>query len=168
MAKKLSKLTILGVLAGAVAGTCYYYYQNKSRKSEPVPDDLDDFDDFEDEEDNDELEDEDISSAAKARSHKPIDFDLDSAKEKIGGKVIETLDKTKEKLEQINVSEKIDKAKEFIGDKISPSSDSNPEYTEMDITSGQNTDEAAVKDEAVADEEVKNEDVKEEVKEENV
>jgi hypothetical protein len=138
MAKKLGKLAFLGVIAGAAAGT-YYYFQNKNKKSEEVSDDLDDLDDF-----DDDLEDEDFSSDTKedttaSKSHSYIPIDLDNAKEKLGGKVIETLDKTKEKLEQLNVSEKIDKAKEFIGEKIS-ASDSAPEYTEMDITSGQTAD----------------------------
>jgi hypothetical protein len=160
MAKKIGKLAFLSVLAGAAAGTCYYYYQNKSKKSEEVSDDLDEFDDF----DDDDLEEEEFSSESKARSRKPIDFDLDSAKEKIGGKVIETLDKTKEKLEQINVSEKIDKAKEFIGDKISPS-ETEPEYTEVDITSGSNekeeTTEANEKEETKKPDDDKKDDITE-------
>jgi hypothetical protein len=145
MAKKLGKLAFLGVIAGAAAGT-YYYFQNKNKKSEEAFDDLDDLDDF-----DDDLEDEDFSSEPKegntaSKSHSHVSIDLDNAKEKIGGKVIETLDKTKEKLEQLNVSEKIDKAKEFIGDKIS-SPDSAPEYTEMDITSAQTADNAAKSEE---------------------
>jgi hypothetical protein len=146
MAKKLGKLAFLGVVAGAAAGT-FYYFQNKNKKSDEAVEDLDDLDDF-----DDDLEDEDFSSEPKedataSKSHSHIPIDLDNAKEKIGGKVIETLDKTKEKLEQFNVSEKIDKAKEFIGDKIS-ASDQAPEYTEMDITSGQSADNATASDEA--------------------
>jgi hypothetical protein len=131
MAKKLGKLAFLGVLAGAAAGTCYYYYQNKSKKSDAVSDESEDLDDF-----DDDFEDEDFSSEPKA--HSRITIDLDNAKDKIGGKVIETLDKTKDKL---------DKAKEFIGDKISPSA-SEPEYTEMDITSGQAEENEAESEEA--------------------
>jgi hypothetical protein len=154
MAKKLGKLAFLGVIAGAAAGT-YYYFQNKNQKSEEVSDDLDDLDDF-----DDDLEDEDFSSetkedAASSKSHSYIPIDLDNAKEKIGGKVIETLDKTKEKLEQLNVSEKIDKAKEFIGEKIS-ASDTAPEYTEMDITSGQTTDSDTASTEATGTSEAEN------------
>jgi hypothetical protein len=154
MAKKLGKLAFLGVLAGATAGACYYYYQNKGKKSEDVSNDSEDLDDF-----DDDFEDEDFSSEPKA--HSRITIDLDNAKDKIGGKVIETLDKTKDKL---------DKAKEFIGDKISPSA-SDPEYTEMDITSGQASDEEGATSEAGAEaeseqsaaysEEEKNDDVSE-------
>jgi hypothetical protein len=135
MAKKFGKLAFLGVIAGAAAGT-YYYFQNKDKKPKEAADDFDDFDDF-----DDDLEDEDFSSENSGdetpKPHSYVSIDLDGAKEKIGEKVIETLDKTKEKIERFNVSEKIDKAKEFIGEKISAQDGTEPTYTQMDMTSGQ-------------------------------
>ena len=119
MAKKLGKLALFGALAGAAAAGTYYYLQ---KKHSVVAEDLDD--DFFDDSAN--------NSTTKVRPHIPID--LDNAKEKIGEKVIETLDKTKEKLEQLNVPEKIDKAKEIISDKISPAVSAEPQYTEMDMS----------------------------------
>jgi len=70
------------------------------------------------------------STGSKNRPYVPID--IDNAKEIIGEKVIETLDKTKEKLEHFNVSEKIDKAKEIIGEMTSANAE--PVYTEMDMS----------------------------------
>ena len=81
---------------------------------------FDDFDDF-----DEDLEDEDFSSdsvnSTGSKNRPYVSIDIDNAKEIIGEKVIETLDKTKEKLEHFNVSEKIDKAKEIIGEMTSPS-----------------------------------------------
>jgi hypothetical protein len=134
MAKKFGKLAVFGFLTGVAVGA-YYYFQTKNKNSEEAFDDLDDFDDDLD----DDLDDEDFSSEAKPHSRTTLD--IDNAKEKIGEKVIETLDKTKEKLEQLNVPDKIDKAKEFIGERLSSSSDTvNAEYTEMDIKSSQEAD----------------------------
>lgn len=129
MAKKLGKLALFGALAGAAAAGTYYYLQKKNAAPAEDFDDLDDFDDFDEDLDDDFFDD---STAGKAHPHIPID--LDNAKEKIGEKVIETLDKTKEKLEQLNVPEKIDRAKELISDRISPAAPVETEYTEMDMS----------------------------------
>lgn len=131
MAKKFSKLVLFSALAGAAAAGTYYYLRNKANAPEEDLDDSDDFDDF-----DEDLDDEDFSSdsanttGSKSRSHMPID--IDNAKEIIGEKVIETLDKTKEKLEHFNVSEKIDKAKEIIGEMTSPTVE--PVYTQVDMS----------------------------------
>lgn len=129
MAKKLGKLALFGALAGAAAAGTYYYLQKKNSAPANELDDFDDFDDFDEDLDDDFFDD---STNNKVHPHIPID--LDNAKEIIGGKVIETLDKTKEKLEQLNVPEKIDKAKEIISDRISPSAPVQTEYTEMDMS----------------------------------
>ena len=124
MAKKFSKLVLFSALAGAAAAGTYYYLRNKANAPE---DDIDDFDDFE----------EDFSadspSATGSKNHPHVPIDIDNAKEIIGEKVIETLDKTKEKLEHFNVSEKIDKAKEIIGEMTSPAVE--PVYTQVDMSS---------------------------------
>ena len=57
----------------------------------------------------------------KNRSY--VSLDLDNAKEIIGEKVIETIDKTKEKIENFNVSEKLDKAKEIIEEMTQPAAE---------------------------------------------
>lgn len=111
MAKKFSKLVMLSALAGAAAAGTYYYLQKKNYIPEQDADDIDDFDDFDDDLDDD-FEDTSIHANTKNRSY--VSLDLDSAKEIIGEKAIETLDKAKEKIEHFNVSEKIDKAKEII------------------------------------------------------
>lgn len=135
MAKKLGRLALFGALAGAAAAGTYYYLQKKNTAPADEFDDYDDFDDFDEDLDDDFLdESENNTGAATGRPHAHIPIDLDNAKERIGEKVIETLDKTKEKLEQLNVSEKIDKAKELISDKISPSVPAETEYTEMDMS----------------------------------
>ena len=91
------------------------------------------------------LEDEDFSadspSAAGSKNHPYVPIDIDNAKEIIGGKVIETLDKTKEKLEHFNVSEKIDKAKEIIGEMTAPAVE--PVYTQVDMSAAPAQDEIA-------------------------
>ena len=131
MAKRFSKLVLFSALAGAAAAGTYYYLRKKPNVPEEDLDDFDDFDDF-----DEDLDDEDFSSdsanttGSKTRSHMPID--IDNAKEIIGEKVIETLDKTKEKIEHFNVSEKIDKAKEIIGEMTSPAAE--PVYTQVDMS----------------------------------
>lgn len=65
-------------------------------------------------------------------------IDIDNAREKIGEKVIETLDKTKEKLEHLNVSEKIDKAKEIISEMTTPTVE--PVYTQVDMSAAPSAD----------------------------
>jgi len=140
MAKKLGKLALFGALAGAAAAGTYYYLQKKHSDLDDEFDDFDDFDDF-DEDLDDDLLDEPVNntSASSAKAHAHLSIDLDSAKEIIGEKVIETLDKTKEKLEQLNVPEKLDKAKEIISDKISPAASPEPVYTEMDMSASSST-----------------------------
>ena len=135
MAKKLGRLALFGALAGAAAAGTYYYLQKKHSDLDDEFDDFDDFDDFDEDLDEDLLEEsENNTNASSAKAHAHIPIDLDSAKELIGEKVIETLDKTKEKLEQLNVPEKLDKAKEIISDRISPATSSEPVYTEMDMS----------------------------------
>lgn len=131
MAKKFSKLVLFSAIAGAAAAGTYYFLRNKTNSPEEELDDFDDFDDF-----DEDLDDEDFSpnaantTGSKSHSYKPID--IDNAKEIIGEKVIETLDKTKEKIEHFNVSEKIDKAKEIIGEMTSPTVE--PVYTQVDMS----------------------------------
>lgn len=135
MAKKFSKLVLFSALAGAAAAGTYYYLRNKTNTPEEDLEDFDDFDDF-----DEDLDDEDFSSdsanttGSKNRPYVPID--IDNAKEIIGEKVIETLDKTKEKIEHFNVSEKIDKAKEIIGEMTSPTVE--PVYTQVDMSAAPN------------------------------
>lgn len=131
MAKKFGKLVLFSALAGAAAAGTYYFLQKKADTPEEDLDDFDDFDDF-----DEDLDDEDFSSdstnatVSKSRPHVPID--IDNAREKIGEKVIETLDKTKERLEHLNVSEKIDRAKEIIGEMTAPTVE--PVYTQVDMS----------------------------------
>lgn len=111
MSKKFSKLVLFSAIAGAVAAGTYYYLQKKNDAPSKDMDDIDDFDDFDEDWDDDDID--DIpSSASKGRSY--VALDLDNAKEIIGEKVIETLDKTKEKIIEFNVPEKLEKAKEFV------------------------------------------------------
>lgn len=110
MAKKFGKFMLMSSIGAAVGAGIYYYMKGKK---DVVPEDnfdADDFDDFDDDLDDD-LD--DAVSAPKSHPHMPID--LDSAKEKIGGKVIETLDK----------------AKEFIGEMTSVNTE--PTYTKVDL-----------------------------------
>lgn len=127
MAKKLGKFMLFSALAGAAIAGTYYCLRNKNNASD------EDFDEYEESDGFDkDLEDEDFSADSTSNKHSHLPIDIDSAKEKIGEKVIETLDKTKEKLEHFNVSEKIDKAKEFIGEMTSPATE--PAYTQMDMS----------------------------------
>ncbi|MBE5877852.1 MAG: hypothetical protein E7290_13345 [Lachnospiraceae bacterium] len=107
MAKKFGKFMLFSALAGAAAAGTYYYLQRKQNEQNYCFDDADDFDIFDEDIDNDMN-----ASAAKNRSYVSLEFE--NAKEKLGEKVIEAIDKTKEKVEQFNVSEKLDKAKEFV------------------------------------------------------
>lgn len=140
MAKKFSKLVLFSALAGAAAAGTYYYLRNKAGTPAEDLDDFDDFDDF-----DEDLDDEDFSSdsantaGSKNRPYVPID--IDNAKEIIGEKVIETLDKTKEKIEHFNVSEKIDKAKEIIGEMTAPNVE--PVYTQVDMSAAPAADASA-------------------------
>lgn len=111
MSKKFSKLVLFSAIAGAVAAGTYYYLQKKNDAPSKDMDDIDDFDDFDEDWDDDDIDDI-SSSSSKGRSY--VALDLDNAKEIIGEKVIETLDKTKEKIIEFNVPEKLEKAKEFV------------------------------------------------------
>ncbi len=107
MAKKFGKFMLFSALAGAAVAGTYYYLQRKQNEQNYCYDDADDFDIFDEDIDNDMN-----ASSAKGRSYVSLEFE--NAKEKLGEKVIEAIDKTKEKVEQFNVSEKLDKAKEFV------------------------------------------------------
>ena len=72
--------------------------------------------DFDDEEDA-------PTEAHSNKNRSYVSLDLDNAKEIIGEKVIETIDKTKEKIENFNVSEKLDKAKEIIEEMTQPAAE---------------------------------------------
>ena len=110
MAKKFGKLVLLSALAGAAAAGTYYCLQKKQDDPLKDIDAADDFDDFDDDFDD---EDETPGEAHSNKNRSYVSLDLDNAKEIIGEKVIETIDKTKEKIENFNVSEKLDKAKEI-------------------------------------------------------
>ena len=118
MAKKFGSLVLFSALAGAVAAGTYYCLQKKQDDPLKDIDTADDFDDFDDDLDDDAEESSFESHTNKNRSY--VSLDLDSAKEIIGEKVIETIDKTKEKIENFNVSEKLDKAKEIIEEMTQP------------------------------------------------
>lgn len=118
MAKKSNKLMLLGVLATTVAAGAYYYLKSKNKDSLNEIDDFEDFEDFDDDFEDDFDDNSNTSDKTKNRSY--VSLDLDNAKEKIGEKVIETIDKTKDKIEQFNVSEKLDKAKEKIEELTAP------------------------------------------------
>lgn len=136
MAKKLGRIALFSAIAGATAAAVYYYLQKREAALADDFDDSDDFDSFDDDLDDDFPEDSaDSANAATGKNHVHIPIDLESAKEIIGNKVIETIDKTKERLEQLNVVEKLDKAKEIISDRISPPAPAETEYTEMDMNS---------------------------------
>ncbi len=118
MAKKFGRLVLFSALAGAVAAGTYYCLQKKQDDPLKDIDTADDFDDFDDDLDDDAEESSFESHTNKNRSY--VSLDLDNAKEIIGEKVIETIDKTKEKIENFNVSEKLDKAKEIIEEMTQP------------------------------------------------
>ncbi|MCM1181857.1 MAG: hypothetical protein NC337_00595 [Roseburia sp.] len=121
MAKKFGKLVLFSALAGAAAAGTYHYLRNKKNDTLTDSDEFDDFDNF-----DEDLDDEDFSSesteanAPKNRPH--VSIDLDNAKGIIGEKVIETIDKAKERL---------DKAQEFIGEVTA--SGSGTAYTDMEM-----------------------------------
>ena len=124
MAKKFGKLVLLSALAGAAAAGTYYCLQKKQDDPLKDIDAADDFDDFDDDFDD---EDETPGEAHSNKNRSYVSLDLDNAKEIIGEKVIETIDKTKEKIENFNVSEKLDKAKEIIEDAQKNAEFSRPE-----------------------------------------
>lgn len=120
MAKKFGKLVLLSALAGAAAAGTYYCLQKKQDDPLKDIDAADDFDDFDDDFDD---EDEAPGEAHSNKNRSYVSLDLDNAKEIIGEKVIETIDKTKEKIENFNVSEKLDKAKEIIEEMTQPAAE---------------------------------------------
>lgn len=149
MAKKFGKLMLFSALAGAAAAGTYYYLQNKRIQEFEEDDYMDDFDDdFYDYDIDADSDANSNTSTIKNRSY--VSLDLDNAKEIIGEKVIETIDKTKEKIESLNVTElvndKLDKAKEFISEITSVNAET--EYTDVDMSNAsvnqpENTDETA-------------------------
>lgn len=128
MAKKFGKFMLFSALAGAAAAGTYYYLQRKQSEQNVSFDDADDFDIFDEDIDND------MNTSAKNRSYVSLEFE--NAKEKLGEKVIEAIDKTKEKVEQFNVSEKLDKAKEFVEGMTSSAASNTQEEaaSEEDVT----------------------------------
>ena len=155
MAKKINKLMLFGALAGAAVGT-YCYFKNKKENTSDSTSDFDDFDDLDDFDDFDDDLDVNTSNSSD-RSY--VSLNLDEAKEKIGEKVVETIDKTKEKIEQFNVSEKLDKAKEkvenFTASNISVSSTYS--HTSADDNTSKITENSASHTEATADDFIKTE-----------
>ena len=127
MAKKFGKLVLLSALAGAAAAGTYYCLQKKQDDPLKDIDAADDFDDFDDDFDDEE---EAPGEAHSTKNRSYVSLDLDNAKEIIGEKVIETIDKTKEKIENFNVSEKLDKAKEIIEEMTQPAAE--PEVSKED------------------------------------
>ena len=130
--KKFNKLALFSALAGVAAAGTYYFLQTKTKHSDDVTEDFEDLDDI-----DEDLEKEDFSSdtsgSISGKNRSPyVSIDIENAKEKIGEKVIETLDKTKEKIEQFNVSEKIDRAKEIVSEMTTPATE--PVYTQMDMS----------------------------------
>ena len=126
MAKKFGKLVLFSALAGAAAAGTYYYLQKKQENPFKIMDDIDDYDYFDDDFDEDF---DDIPEMPHSKNRSYVSLDLDNAKEFIGEKVIETIDKTKEKIVQFNVAEKLDKAKEFVEEMTSsgPITSDNPD-----------------------------------------
>ena len=110
MAKKFGKFMLMSSIGAAVGAGIYYYMKGKKEVAPEDNFDADDFDDF-----DDDLDDDLDETASIPKSHPHIPIDLDSAKEKIGGKVIETLDK----------------AKEIIGEMTSVNPE--PTYTKVDL-----------------------------------
>ena len=139
MAKKFGKLMLFSALAGAAAAGTYYYLQNKRIKAFEEDDYMDDLDDdLYDFDDDVDFESDINGTNSNIKNRSYVSLDLDNAKEIIGEKVIETIDKTKEKIENLNVTElvneKLDKAKEFI-EEITYTNNSEPAYTQVDMSS---------------------------------
>lgn len=124
MAKKLGKLMLFSALTGATAAGTYYLLQKKNESPLKDADDIDDFDDF-----DDDLDDDFDEQPNYSKNRPYVSLDLENAKEIIGEKVIETLDKTKEKIVEFNVPEKLDKAKEFVEEYTHTSSDNAHTHT---------------------------------------
>lgn len=134
MAKKFGKFVLFSAIAGAAAAGAYHYFQSKNKELCDDLDDCDDYDIFDDDLDDDF---EYTSDTSHTKSHPYVSLDLDNAKEIIGEKMIETIDKTKEKIEQFNVSEKLNKAKEYIESKTiadaHPTNNTTDSYTTFTI-----------------------------------
>ena len=93
MAKKLGRLILFSALTGAAAAGTYYLLQKKNDSPLKDADDIDDFDDF-----DEDLDDDFDEQPNYSKSRPYVSLDLENAKEIIGEKVIETIDKTKEKI----------------------------------------------------------------------
>ena len=129
MAKKFGKLVLFSALTGAIAAGTYYLLQKKNESPFSDSDEIDDFDDFDEDLDDDF---EDHPTASRSRSY--VALDLENAKEYIGEKVMETIDKTKEKIVEFNVPEKLDKAKELVGEYTHSASESTKSHTEPTVS----------------------------------
>lgn len=129
MSKKFGKLVLFSAMTGAIAAGTYYLLQKKNEPQLSDSDEIDDFDDF-----DDDLEDdfEDHPTSSKSRSY--VSLDIENAKEYIGEKVIETLDKTKEKIVEFNVPEKLDRAKEFVEEYTHNASDCTKSQSEPTVS----------------------------------
>ncbi len=129
MAKRFGKLVLFSAIAGAAAAGTYYYLQKKNEAPKCSFDDIDDFEDYDDGFDDDI----DFADNAHNKNRSYVSLDLDGAKEIIGEKVIETIDKTKEKIVQFNVAEKLDKAKEYVESTIASvaSAEEDAQYTDV-------------------------------------
>ena len=149
MSKKFSKLALFSALAGAAAAGTYYLLQNRPKRMDDFTDDLEDLDDIDEDLENEDFTSDPTAGSTSSRNRSSyVSIDLENAKEKIGEKVIETLDKTKEKIEQFNVSEKIDRAKEIVSEMTTPASE--PVYTQVDMSATPDSD--APKQENTTDE----------------
>lgn len=157
MANKFGKLVLFSALAGATAAGTYYLLQKKNELPLNDSDAIDDFDDFD--EDLDDDFDEQFTSTHKSRPY--VSLDLENAKEIIGEKVMETIDKTKEMIVEFNVPEKLDKAKEIVGEYThSSAGNTKPQYDESSFSQTYTTvsttsdiDNASAQDSAVETEE---------------
>lgn len=132
MAKNFGKLVLFGSIIGAAAAGTYYYLQKKDDIPSKDIDDIDDFDDFD--EDLDEDLDNNVSAAHNPKTRSYVSLNFENTKELIGEKVIETLDKTKEKFVEFNVPEKLDKAKEFVEEITFPNGESQKDPSQASVS----------------------------------
>lgn len=129
MAKKLGRLMLFSALTGAAAAGTYYLLQKKNDSPLKDADDIDDFDDF-----DEDLDDDFDEQPNYSKSRPYVSLDLENAKEIIGEKVIETIDKTKEKIVEFNVPEKLDKAKEIVEGYTRANTDASHAHTEPTVS----------------------------------
>ena len=156
MAKKFGKLVLLSALAGAAAAGTYYCLQKKQDDPLKDIDAADDFDDFDDDFDD---EDETPGEAHSNKNRSYVSLDLDNAKEIIGEKVIETIDKTKEIIEEMTQP-----AAEPESSKEEPAPDKNEKEKNADNSSSISIAYADDEDEASSEEFFDDEDEESEAK----